>query len=91
MDPKNRDTGKSLLIATGCMFTLPILAFFIAQHQFRHKADPDSWAAGIAILVVNLVVAGFCIHAFSEKDEDAQDESKDKQQPRVGAFKQRTD
>jgi hypothetical protein len=80
------------------MFTLPIVAFYVAQHQFRHKADPDSWAAGVAILVVNLVIAGFCIHAFSEKDDDdaggatgEEEKKKKKHQPRVGAFKERSD
>jgi VMA21-like domain len=79
------------------MFTMPIVAFYVAQHQFRHKADPDSWAAGVAILVVNLVIAGFCIHAFSEKDDDDDDQTREdekknkKSQPRVGAFKERID
>jgi hypothetical protein len=77
------------------MFTLPIVAFYVAHHQFRHKADPDTWAAGVAILVVNLVIAGFCIHAFSEKDDDdatgEEEKKKKKVQPRVGAFKERSD
>ena len=72
------------------MFTLPIIAFYIAQIIFQHKEQPDNWAAGAAIFVTNLIVAAYCISAFLEPD-DAKLEKKDEDGPRVGIFKQRTD
>jgi VMA21-like domain len=77
------------------MFTLPIIAFFVAQYIFRHKAEPDNWAGGAAIIVTNLVVAGYCVAAFLETDEETskgdKHSAKDADAPRVGIFKQRTD
>jgi VMA21-like domain len=92
MDPINRHVGRKLGVATGCMFTLPIIAFFIAQYIFQHKRHPDNWAAGAAILVTNLVIAGYCVSAFTEEDDTKLEKNKnDDDGPRVGIFKQRTD
>jgi VMA21-like domain len=91
LHPQNRLVGQKLAIATFCMFTLPILFFFVARHVFRDKAEPDNWAGGAAILVTNLIVAGYCVAAFSEEDEEAQKNKNDADGPRVGVFKQRTD
>jgi drug/metabolite transporter (DMT)-like permease len=74
-------------IATACMFTLPIFAFYLGLTIFKDKTQPDNWAGGLAILVTNMVVAGYVYSAFQEKDDQDNDESR----PRVGVFKQRTD
>lgn len=84
--------GQKLGIATACMFTLPIIAFYLAQFLFRNKDYPDNWAAAAAIIVTNLVVAGYCISAFMEPDDTISEKDKnDDDTPRVGIFKQRTD
>ena len=87
--------GQKLGVATGCMFTLPILAFYIGQYIFQNKQQPDTWAAGLAIIVTNFVIAGYCISAFLEPDDEATKAEKEKDNdtnaPRVGIFKQRTD
>lgn len=73
------------------MFTLPILAFMASRSLlFASKSDPDAWAGGVAILVTNCIVAAYCYQAFQEPD-DFDKRDNDEFQPRVGAFKQRTD
>lgn len=85
LQEQNKDTGRKLGITTGLMCTLPILSFYLGLYLFSNKNQPDSWAGGMAILMTNLIVAGYVISAFQEKEEDVRD------QPRVGAFKTRTD
>mmetsp|Transcript_47809 Transcript_47809/g.70769 ORF Transcript_47809/g.70769 Transcript_47809/m.70769 type:complete len:98 (-) Transcript_47809:582-875(-) len=88
---QNKEVARKLGIATGCMFILPLAVFFICSvHVFPHKQNPDSWAAGFAILTANIVIAGYVISAFSEKDEEELTRG-DERGPRVGAFKTRTD
>jgi hypothetical protein len=77
------------------MFTLPIIAFYIGQYVFQSKPQPDNWAAGLAIIVTNVVIAGYCISAFLEPEDEVSKAEKEKDNdtnaPRVGTFKQRTD
>jgi hypothetical protein len=79
------------------MFTMPIAAFYLGLELFASKQNPDNWAGGLAILVTNIVVAGYVISAFSEPDEDFKKKedrnggNNDEDAPRVGAFKKRTD
>ena len=87
--------AHTLGIATACMFTLPIATFYAARHIFRHQAQPENCAGIAAIVVVNLVIAGYCVRAFRE-DRDERNEQNDNNThdatgPRVGIFKQRTD
>jgi VMA21-like domain len=71
------------------MFTLPILAFYFGLHVlFSEKEHPDNWAGGLAIVVTNIVVFGYCYSAFQEPDEDVEN---DENGPRTGIFKKRTD
>ena len=88
MHPQNREVGKKLLIATAAMFTLPIISYFIASYVFREKESADSWAAGTAILMTNIVVGAYCAVAYLE---DRAELAEKKDVPRVGAFKDRTD
>jgi hypothetical protein len=73
-------------IATGCMFTLPFIAFYIATLVFADKKNPDNWAGAAAIVTTNLVVGSYCYAAYledsAENDEDG---------PKTGASKQRVD
>lgn len=85
LQEQNKDTGRKLGIATVLMCTLPILSYYLGLYLFADKSQPDSWAGGMAILMTNLIVAGYVISAFQEKEDDVRD------QPRVGAFKTRTD
>lgn len=87
MQPQNRETGKKLGIATGLMFTMPILTFYIAMSIFADKKNPENWAGGVAIIVTNIIIAGYCYSAFSEEDDDPND----RRGPRRGDNKQRTD
>ena len=89
MEEQNREVGRKLGIATGCMFTFPIIAFYIGLWVFKEKEQPDNWGAGLAIIVTNLVIAGYCYSAFSEEDDEEEDN--DASGPRVGIFKKRTD
>jgi VMA21-like domain len=82
--------GQRLGVATAAMAVLPILSFFVTRHFCQAKEAPDTWAGGAAILVTNIIVAGYCIAAFSEKDDQAE-KNKDADAPRVGIYKQRTD
>jgi formate hydrogenlyase subunit 3/multisubunit Na+/H+ antiporter MnhD subunit len=95
LDPVNRNVGNKLGFATLCMFTLPIIAFFFGQYLFQTKQQPDNWAAGLAIIVTNFVIAGYCVSAFMEPDDEQTKAEKEKENdtnaPRVGVFKQRTD
>ena len=90
MQEQNRQVGRKLGIATACMFTLPIMSFYLGLWMFADKKEPDNWAGGLAIVVTNIVVAGYCWSAFSE-EEDPEEEKNDAAGPRVGIFKQRTD
>jgi hypothetical protein len=90
LQEQNKETGRKLAIATGFMCTLPVLAYYIGTYIFSQRTNPDNWAGGMAIVITNLIVAGYVISAFQEKDND--DEAREQQQqPRVGAFKTRTD
>mmetsp|Transcript_20101 Transcript_20101/g.55962 ORF Transcript_20101/g.55962 Transcript_20101/m.55962 type:complete len:92 (+) Transcript_20101:238-513(+) len=84
-EEQNRETGRRLVIATGFMFTLPFVAFFIGQYIFQNKKEPDNWAGGMAIIMTNIIVGGYCYMAFNE-DGDGEDSV-----PKVGVFKQRVD
>jgi hypothetical protein len=90
MQEQNREVGKKLGLATALMFTLPIFAYYLGLYIFSSKAEPDNWAAGLAIVVTNLIVAGYVYSAFSEEDIEDDDDD-DAAGPRVGAFKKRTD
>lgn len=90
MQKQNQDVGRKLGLATACMFTLPILAFYLGMNIFKDKAQPDNWAGGLAIIVTNVVVFGYCWSAFHEEEEEDENE-KDDAGPRVGIFKKRTD
>lgn len=86
LSPENRETGRKLGIATGLMFTLPFIAFYIASIVFAEKTNPENWAGGAAILATNLVIGGYCYVAYIE-DLDTNDEDG----PKSGASKQRVD
>ena len=72
--------------ATGIIFTLPFIAFYIATLAFSDKRHPDNWDGGDVILTTNLVVAGYCYVTYIE-DSDENDEDGLK----TGASKQRVD
>jgi len=73
------------------MFTLPIMSFYVSLHSiFPNKDDPTMWAGGVAVFFTNVIIAGYVISAFSEKNEDV-DCGGDEAGPRVSSFKQRTD
>ena len=86
LHPQNRETGRKLGIATGLMFTLPFVAFYIAMQVFKDKPNPENWAGMVAIVVTNCVVGGYCYVAYIE-DSDPNDEDG----PKQGANKQRVD
>jgi VMA21-like domain len=89
MQKQNQDVGRKLGTATACMFTLPIIAFYLGLNVlFTEKEHPDNWAGGLAILVTNIVVFGYCYSAFQEPDDEPEN---DEDGPRVGIFKKRTD
>jgi hypothetical protein len=87
LQPQNQATGKKLGIATGLMFTFPILAFYIAMWFFAEKKNPDNWAGGAAILVTNIIIGGYCYSALTEEDDDPND----RRGPKRGSQKERTD
>ena len=86
LNPENRETGQKLGIATGCMFTLPFIAFYVAMLVFADKQNPENWAGAAAIITTNLVVGSYCYVAYIE-DMDKNDEDG----PKTGASKQRVD
>ena len=89
MQKQNQDVGRKLGTATACMFTLPIIAFYVGLNVlFTDKEHPDNWAGGLAILVTNIGVFGYCYSAFQEPDDEP---GNDEDGPRVGIFKKRTD
>jgi hypothetical protein len=89
LEEQNRETGRKLGIATACMFTLPILSFYISLAIFKDKQDPNNWAGGIAILVTNLIVGSYCYSAYCEDDSipNDRDRSKAATGPKVGFYK----
>jgi drug/metabolite transporter (DMT)-like permease len=87
LQPQNQETGKKLGIATGMMFTLPILAFYIAMWIFSEKKNPENWAGGAAIIITNLIIGGYCYSALTEEDDDPND----RRGPKTGSQKERTD
>lgn len=91
-------------LATAAMATLPIASFFLTRYLYLSTntttmtssiaSNPDTWAGGVAILVTNIIIAAYCISAFLGKeinDDEQNNSSKDKEGPRVGIYKQRTD
>lgn len=84
LDPENRETGRKLAIATGLMFTLPLIAFYVGWWAFSHKQYPENFAGAAAILTVNIVVGGYCYVAFIEDNDDESG-------PKTGPSKQRVD
>lgn len=69
------------------MFTVPIISFYIAMWLFSDRKHPENWAGGVAIVMVNLIVGGYCYAAFIEESEEVNDENT----PKRGTAKQRTD
>jgi hypothetical protein len=67
------------------MFTVPIIGFYIGMWYFADKKHPENWAGGIAIVLTNIIVGGYCYSALTEEDEH------DSKGPRTGNIKQRTD
>mmetsp|Transcript_17841 Transcript_17841/g.33074 ORF Transcript_17841/g.33074 Transcript_17841/m.33074 type:complete len:94 (+) Transcript_17841:182-463(+) len=87
LQPHNRETGQKLGIATGLMFTLPFLVFYITMSTvFAGKEHPENWAGAAAIVMTNIIVGGYCYVAYIE-DSDMNDETG----PKKGASKQRID
>lgn len=71
LSPENKETGRKLFIATGCMFTLPILVYYVCFYSiFSKKAQPENWAGACSILVVNVIIGSYVWSAFSEEDDD---------------------
>jgi hypothetical protein len=64
------------------MFTLPFISFYVSYFLFQEKAHPENYAGGVAILVTNLIIAGYCYSAFTEEDQEG---------PKRGIRKERTD
>jgi phosphosulfolactate synthase (CoM biosynthesis protein A) len=106
LHPHNRQVGQKLGLATLLMVTLPFIAFYAALELFKDYAEPVNWAGGVAILVTNLVIAGYSYSALTEEDiivgphgeivkaqldTDGDVDGKDADGPRVGFYKQRTD
>lgn len=89
MEPENRQVGQKLGIATGFMFTVPILTFFIVQYAARGMSNPDNWAGAAAIFATNIIVGAYCYMAYLEDKDDEKDN--DASQPRAGIYKQRVD
>lgn len=82
------------------MFTLPIISFYIGLYYlFPNKDEPHMWSGGLAVIFANLVIAGYVVSSFSEKDDfDTLHQQRGFREgdgniagPQVGAFKQRTD
>ncbi|GAX10736.1 hypothetical protein FisN_14Lu264 [Fistulifera solaris] len=92
LDPKNRQVGQKLGIATLLMFTLPIITYYVSERYFVDKQHPDNWAALSAIVMTNIIVGGYCYAAYIEdaEEKDAEDKTKGVP-PRVGIYKERTD
>jgi hypothetical protein len=86
LHPQNKETGQKLGIATGLMFTLPFIAFYISMKVFAYKQNPENWAGAVAVVTTNLIVGGYCFVAYIE-DRELNDEIG----PRKGAYKQRVD
>lgn len=81
-----------MLIATACMFTLPILTFYLAKMYFANYPEPDNYAGAAAILMTNVIVAAYCVHAYRQDQHETMDgDENDADRPRVGIYKQRTD
>ena len=73
------------------MFTLPLLVFYVCSNfVFSDKEEPMMWGGFAAVIMVNVVIAGYVISAFSEED-DTETTENDESGPRTGAFKRRTD
>lgn len=85
--------GQKLGLATGLMFTLPIITYYVSERFFAEKEHPDNWAAVSAIIMTNIIVGGYCYAAYVEDSEEkAADEKNNKGvPPRVGIYKDRTD
>jgi hypothetical protein len=94
---ENREVAKKLGIATGLMFTFPILTFYTCFHFiFASKEQPLAWSGFAAVAAANIVIFGYVYSAFSEPDDEDDLDPRVKKDndaggPRVGAFKQRTD
>ena len=77
------------------MFTLPIFTYYMSEKFFADKEHPDNWAALSAIVMTNLIVAGYCYAAYIEDSEEKAVQEKQKNKggvpPRVGIYKERTD
>lgn len=71
------------------MVTLPIAVFYLGMYLCSSKQHPENWAGGMAIVTVNLVVAGYVTCAFAEDNDDDTTSLARATTPK--AFKERTD
>lgn len=71
LSQENKETGRKLFIATGCMFTLPILVYFLCySFLFSEKQQPENWAGFSAIVTVNVIIGIYVWSAFNEEEEE---------------------
>ena len=67
----------------------------MAYHYiFYNKAEPSNWAGGAAVIVTNIIIAGYVWIAFSEPDdpeEERRGNDNDALHPRTGVFKKRVE
>lgn len=59
---------------------------------FANYPEPDNYAGAAAILMTNVIVAAYCVHAYRQDQHETMDgDENDADRPRVGIYKQRTD
>jgi len=89
---QNAGTAKILGITTLAMMFIPVMAFYLTMNTiFAEHEDPTMYAGFAAVLAVNLVLGGYVVFAFSEKDPESEEGKVEERPLTASSSKTRTD
>ena len=81
-EPGNRPALLMLLYTTFAMFTLPLVAFFVARDYCGLSVAYSGFAA---VAAVNVIMAGYAYHALMDESSAAEEEARAAAAPAKGS------
>ena len=82
-NPINTTARNKLVIATICMFTIPLIGFYYAYHYLLNgmmvsysSHDRLIYGAVVAVVIVQFVIGGFLYSSLTEEEPEMTEEEK---------------
>mmetsp|Transcript_22767 Transcript_22767/g.26755 ORF Transcript_22767/g.26755 Transcript_22767/m.26755 type:complete len:100 (-) Transcript_22767:45-344(-) len=67
---ENKEVARKLMITSIFMFVFPVGTFYILQNLFQDSPNVDMISGFGSVVVANLVIAGYVVMAFNEKEPE---------------------